>query len=68
MKAWNIKQLKASLDASLLSCHTKHEIMMCDAIGGKEIVEKAIELAKIRKLTPAEMAIAEEFGCREGCV
>ena len=66
MKAWNIKQLKTALDTSLLSCHTKHEIIMCKAIAGKEIREKAVELSRTRKLTPAEIAIAAEFGYKEG--
>lgn len=35
------------------------------ALGGKEIREKAAEWSAIRKLTPGELAIAQEFGYRK---
>ena len=62
MQHWTIKQLKEQLTKDLEMCQTTHERIMVKAIGGKEIREKAIEWAKSRKLTPAEIAIASEFG------
>ena len=62
MKAWNIKQLYEALQKDLLACNTDFEKSMCKAIGGKQIRESAIEFAKTRKLTPIEVAIAQEFG------
>jgi len=62
MKAWNIKQLYEALQNDLLTCNTDFEKSMCKAIGGKQIRESAIEFAKTRKLTPIEVAIAQEFG------
>lgn len=64
MEAWNIKQLKESLDYNLQFCNNAFEISMCKAIAGKDIREKAAEWARSRKLTPAEIAIAMEFGYR----
>lgn len=62
MKNWTIKQLKEAMDNDLAQCSTDHERVMCKAIAGKEIREKAYEWAKVRKLTPMEIAIAEQFG------
>lgn len=60
--SWTIKQLKEALDRDLSLCQTNHERIMVKAISGKDIREKAIEWAKIRKLTPSEVAIAQEYG------
>jgi hypothetical protein len=62
MKSWTIKQLHEQLAVDLTHCHTTHEQIMVKAIGGKEIREKAIQWAKERKLTPAEVAIASQYG------
>ncbi len=62
MQHWTIKQLKEQLTKDLAMCQTTHEQIMVKAIGGKEIREKAIEWEKSRKLTPAEIAIASEYG------
>ena len=62
MQNWTIKQLKEKLIEDLTLCQTNHERIMVKAISGKEIREKAIEWSKIRKLTPAEIAIAQEYG------
>jgi hypothetical protein len=62
MKSWTIKQLHEQLTIDLSYCQTTHERIMVKAISGKEIREKAIEWSKIRKLTPAEVAIASEYG------
>lgn len=62
MEAWNLKQMYEALQASLAQCHTSHEKIMCNALAGKEIREKAIEWAKTRKLTPMEVGIAQQFG------
>ena len=62
MEAWNIKQLKQALEASIAACQSQHEISMCKAIAGKEIRERAQEWAMTRKLTPVEVAIARDFG------
>ena len=64
MQAWSIKQLQEALLKSLAMCHTQLERDCCKAIGGKEIREKAYEWAKQRKLTPLEVAIAEQYGYR----
>ena len=68
MNTWNIKQLKEALLRDLASCQTDLERSMVKAIGGKEIRETAILWAKSRKLTPAEVAIASEFGYAESKV
>ena len=65
MEAWNIGQLKMALINSLSQCQTEHEKIMCKAIAGKEIREKAILWAKTRKLTPSEVAIASEYGYKQ---
>lgn len=62
MKPWTIKQLYDAMQQDLLSCNNTFERSMVKAICGKEIREKAIEWAQSRKLTPAEVAIASEFG------
>lgn len=62
MQPWTIKQLHEQLSVALTYCHTTHERIMVKAIGGKEIREKAIQWAKERKLTPAELAIASQYG------
>lgn len=64
MKAWNIKQLQEALSNDLMACHSDFERSMVKAIGGKEIRELAVEWSKTRKLTPAEIAIASQYGYR----
>lgn len=64
MKAWNLKQLADALTADLAQCHTNLERSMVKAIGGKEIRERAEEIAATRKLTPGEYAIAARYGYR----
>lgn len=59
---WTIKQLEEALQNDLVQCQTEHEKAMVKAIGGKEIREKAREWAKVRKLTPIEVAIAQKYG------
>ena len=66
MNAWSIKQLKEKLEQDLSQCTNTLERSICQAIGGKEIREKAQEWAKTRKLTPIEMAIAQSYGYKEG--
>lgn len=61
---WTVKQLEEALQRDLGMCQTQHERIMVKAIGGKEIREKAQEWAKVRKLTPAEVAIAQKYGYR----
>lgn len=62
MKAWAIKQLYEVMQHDLTMCHTAFERSMVKAISGKEIRERAIEWSKVRKLTPGEVAIAQEYG------
>ena len=62
MTAWNLKQLKDEMNSNLAMCRTSHERLMCRALCGKEIRQRAHELAATRKLTPGETAIAQEFG------
>lgn len=64
---WTIKQLQDKLYEDLSSCNTTHEVIMVKAIGGKEIKEKASAWAKVRKLTPCEIAIAEKYGYMDTC-
>lgn len=59
---WNLKQLKDAMNMDLGACHTAFERSMVKAICGKEIRETAERLATTRKLTPGELAIAQEFG------
>lgn len=62
LQAWNIKQLQAAMADDLQQCNNAFERSMVKAIGGREIREKAEQLAKERKLTPVEVAIAREYG------
>ena len=62
MKNWNLKQLKISLLQDLNKCNTQLERDCCKAIGGKEIINKAKDITKTRKLTPGEASIASQFG------
>jgi len=62
MQAWNIKQLHHALLDDLNQCTTQLERDMAKAIGGKEIRLQAQEWAKVRKLTPFEVAIASLYG------
>lgn len=62
LTAWTIKQLEEAMQRDLAMCHTEHERIMVKAIGGKEIREKAQAWARVRKLTPAELAIAQKYG------
>lgn len=64
LPAWSIKQLQEKLLNDLAVCQTQLERDCCKAIGGKEIREKAYEWVKQRKLTPLEVAIAEQYGYR----
>lgn len=61
-QAWTIKQLKEALEHDLTMCQTNHERIMVKAIGGKDIRDAAEKWAQVRKLTPAEVAIAQEYG------
>lgn len=64
MQAWNIKQLNDKRIEALGLCNNAFERSMVNAIAGKEIREAAENFASVRKLTPAEVAIAEQFGYR----
>ena len=61
---WNIKQLQSAMQENLTQCHTALERSMVRAIAGKELRERAVEIAATRKLTPGEIAIAESYGYR----
>ena len=61
-QAWTIKQLRVAMDSSLANCHSQFERSMVKAICGKEMRELAETLSVTRKLTPGEIAIAQEFG------
>ena len=63
-KPWTIKQLQEALYADLQVCSNEFERGMVRAIAGRHIREKAEEWAQLRKLTPAEVAIAEQHGYR----
>jgi hypothetical protein len=64
LKTWSIRQLRDAMNQDLFMCHTEHERLMVRAICGKEIREHAEQFSKTRKLTPGEIAIAQEFGYR----
>lgn len=64
LQAWNIKQLAAALEEDLQQCNNAFERSMVKAIGGREIREKAEQWTRERKLTPAEVAVAREYGYR----
>jgi hypothetical protein len=64
MKPWTIKQLHQEITADMNLCHSDSERATCRAICGKEIRETAEKMAATRKLTPGEIAIAEQFGYR----
>lgn len=61
---WNIKQLHNAMQSDLALCHTAFERGMVRTIAGKELRERAAEIAASRKLTPGEIAIAESYGYR----
>jgi len=63
---WTINQLHNALQDDLALCNTNFERGVVRGMCGKEIREKAHALAKARRLTPAEMGIAERFGYRQG--
>jgi hypothetical protein len=63
-KPWNLKQLADALARDLQTCQSSFERGMARAIAGKEIRERAYEIAATRKLTPGEIAIAEQYGYR----
>ena len=62
MKAWNIKQLQQKLSEDMAQCNNAFERSMVLAIAGRDIREKAEEFSSSRKLTPGEIAIAEQYG------
>ena len=64
LPAWTIKQLQEKLLNDLTLCHTQLERDCCKAIGGKHIREMAQAWAQCRKLSPGEVAIAEQYGYR----
>lgn len=64
MKEWNLKQLADAMARDIAQCGTPHERVMVRAIGGKEIRERAEQIAAVRKLTPGEIAIASQYGFR----
>ena len=64
LQAWNIKQLQVAMVDDLQQYNNDFERSMVKAIGGREIREKAEQWARERKLTPAEVAIAREYGYR----
>lgn len=64
MEAWTIKQLQDAMDRDLAACQSEFERANVKAICGREIREKAIAWARVRKLTPGEIAIASKYGYR----
>lgn len=62
LEAWSIKQLKEAMTHDLANCQTDSQRDEVKAFCGNEIKKKAEEFSRIRKLTPGEIAIAEEFG------
>jgi len=62
MNPWTVKQLHDAMQIDLQSTGSSFERGMIRAICGKEIRELAERLAMTRKLTPCEVAIAQQFG------
>lgn len=61
LAAWNLKQLFEAYQQDLLKCHTDFERSMVSIVCKKEMIGKAQEWSKTRKLTPAEVAILEKL-------
>lgn len=62
MNKWNIRQYYEEMQRDLSACNNDFERSMVRAIAGKELREAAERFASLRKLTPGEVAIAEQFG------
>ena len=65
MENWSVKHLKDAMNRDLAMCQSQFERGMVKAIGGKEIRELAEKISNTRRLTPGEIAIAQEFGFAE---
>lgn len=63
-KEYTIPELDKKLEQDLLMCNNDFERSMCKAIGGMEIRNKAIELAKHGKLPSHYATIAYKYGYR----
>lgn len=57
-----LASLHAALQDDLAACTGQHERLMVTTIGGKEIRERAQQLAVKRSLTPQERWIAMQYG------
>lgn len=64
LEPWSISHLHEAAQRDLACCQTQSERGMCYAVNAREIVRKAKEWARARKLTPGEIAIAETYGYR----
>ena len=65
MKAWNIKQLEEQHKKDLSMCRSEFERINCRAFHGADIRKAADYWSQHRKLTPFEVAIAENYGWRK---
>jgi hypothetical protein len=59
LKPWNLKQLYEAHLRDLEDCCAEHEKMMCKTLNFKEMREKALEIKRVRKLTPGEQSILD---------
>jgi len=63
-RKWTIGQLDAALHSDLQTCRGQLERDCCKAICGREIRERAHEIAQCRQLTSTEAAVAAKYGWR----
>jgi len=54
---WTLVALYRAMLEDLKSCNTQTEVDCCRAINRREILSKASELQKTRKLTPGEQSV-----------
>lgn len=59
---YSLAQLDAALQNDLKMCETRNEMLNCQAIGGREIKERASEIRRERQFTTNEEIIAYKYG------
>ena len=58
---WTLVALRREMLNDLKHCNTPTETSNCKAICGREILDKAEEILKTRKLTPGEKAVLQNL-------
>lgn len=62
LPAWTVTQLERDLPRLLADATTDHERATIRALHGREVRQAAERYARQRKLTPGELAIAQQYG------